>query len=254
MTALHVHVQGAGRDLVLLHGWGFHSRAWDGVAGRLASRYRIHCIDLPGHGLSSACAGASFDAAVAEVAACIPAGSVIAGWSLGGLFAQRLAAASALRASGLVLVSTTPCFVARDGWSHAMAPATLEAFGRELQADVGATLEHFVRLNALDGARSREAVRAMLQRLREAPMASADALGHGLAWLRDTDLRASSPRLRIPCVIVHGTRDRITPVGAARWLAQAIEGARLVELEDAAHLPFATHCERFVDAVEMLDA
>jgi pimeloyl-[acyl-carrier protein] methyl ester esterase len=53
---------------------------------------------------------------------------------------------------------------------------------------------------------------------------------------------------------VHGARDAIAPVGAARWLAAAIPGARLVELDDAAHLPFITHRDRFLQAIEDADA
>jgi pimeloyl-[acyl-carrier protein] methyl ester esterase len=252
VSDLHVHVEGHGRDLVLLHGWGFHSAAWNGAAQALASRHRVHRIDLPGHGRSGECRVPDFDAAIERVARHVPRRSLIAGWSLGGLFAQRLAASG--HAAGLVLMGATPCFVARDGWPDAMRATTLEAFARELETDAARTLEQFVRLNALDGARARETVRAMLQCLRDAPMAAPDGLRDGLRWLRDTDLRASTSRLEIPCVILHGARDRITPVGAARWLAREIRGAHLIELADAAHLPFATHAERFVEAVEMLGA
>jgi pimeloyl-[acyl-carrier protein] methyl ester esterase len=250
---LHVRIEGHGRDVLLLHGWGFHSGAWDMVAAQLASRHRVHRIDLPGHGGSHGHPVPDFDAAVSEVALCVPDGSVVVGWSLGGLFAQRLAARSTARIAGLVLVGATPCFVARDDWRDAMDLAVLESFARELESDTARTLEQFVYLNALGAGGSRAMVRAMLERLKQAPAATPAALRDGLRWLRETDLRASSAQLETPCVVVHGARDRITPVGAGRWLARAIRGARLVELEDAAHLPFATHPQRFIEAVEMLD-
>ena len=73
MSELHVRVDGSGRDVVLLHGWGFHSGAWSGIAEALAARYRVRRVDLPGHGLSAAPPPAHFDAAADEVARCIPA-------------------------------------------------------------------------------------------------------------------------------------------------------------------------------------
>jgi len=66
-----VRIEGRGRDLVLLHGWGFHSGAWDGVAGELASRYRLHRIDLPGHGRSQACEAPGFEQAAGLNRACL---------------------------------------------------------------------------------------------------------------------------------------------------------------------------------------
>jgi len=248
-----VRIEGRGRDLVLLHGWGFHSGAWDGVAGELASRYRLHRIDLPGHGRSQACEAPGFEQAAEAVARCIPEGSVVAGWSLGGLFAQRIAASSRSRIRAVALVASTPCFVQRDGWGEAMAPATLDAFARDLETNAPDTLEHFVRLNALDGVGARQAVREMLKALETAPMATPSGLRDGLRWLRETDLRGSTPGLVTPCVVLHGARDRIAPVGAGRWLAREIRGARLIELQDAAHLPFATHPRAFIEAVEMAD-
>jgi pimeloyl-[acyl-carrier protein] methyl ester esterase len=252
MTPLHVHVEGSGPDLVLLHGWGFHSGAWHDVATDLAGRYRVHRVDLPGHGWS-ADTDAPFDEAVEAIAECVPQGSLVAGWSLGGLFAQRLAARHGSRVRGVLLASSTPCFVQRADWPCAMRLATLEAFAHDLERSPQRTLEQFVRLNALHAPGAREAVRALTQRLAERPAARPAGLRRGLQWLREVDLRGECTKVRLPCVIVHGARDAITPIGAGRWLAQAWPGARLVEIGDAAHLPFVSHGRRFVEALGMLD-
>ena len=50
MSALYFEVQGRGRDVVLLHGWGLNLRVWDELAEALARRFRVIAIDLPGHG------------------------------------------------------------------------------------------------------------------------------------------------------------------------------------------------------------
>ena len=252
---LHVETTGnAPGHLVLLHGWGMHGGAWDEVVPALATRFTVHVVDLPGHGHSSAVHAEAFDDAVDLVAQAVPSRSLVCGWSLGGLLAQRLAALrpGALRA--LALVSSTPCFVQRRDWPHAMSAATVADFAEGLASDRDATLARFVRLNALNGAATREAVRAFTQRLQARGAPSGRALSTALGWLRDVDQRAGAARIHVPVVLVHGARDQLAPIGAARWLAAALPNARLEEIGDAAHLPFFTHREAFTAALDTLHA
>lgn len=249
MNGLHVETSGAGDGLVLLHGWGMHSGVWTEVVPELARSHRVHAVDLPGHGRSGAIRAEGFEAAVDLVAACVPAGARVCAWSLGALVAQRLAQRDPARISRLVLVSATPCFVVRPGWKCAVSPSTIESFAAWLAEDRDTTLARFVALNALDGARGREAIRAFTARLTERSAPATEALAAGLAWLRDTDLRTGAASIEQPTLLVHGARDQLVPVEAARWLASALPHARLLELEDAAHLPFFTHRVSFLDAV-----
>ena len=77
-----------------------------------------------------------------------PAGPplTIVGWSLGGLVAMRWALARPDRVRRLVLVATSPRFVARDDWPHAMAPETLDRFGDELRIAWKLTVQRFLAL------------------------------------------------------------------------------------------------------------
>jgi pimeloyl-[acyl-carrier protein] methyl ester esterase len=247
---LHVTSHGAGPDLVLLHGWGMHGGVWDEAVPMLAESMRVHVVDLPGHGLSSGPPPAGFDEAVDVVARHLPGSAVVCGWSLGGLVAQRLARRHPARVRGLVLVSSTPCFVEGDDWPHAMKPSTLETFARGLEDDPAATLGTFVKLNALNGARGRAAIREFTQRLARRPPPAAGTLARGLEWLRTTDLRSDAAWLAMPALVLHGARDAIVPRGAGQWLEQCLPHATRIEWDDAAHLPFFTHREAFVAALE----
>lgn len=247
--SLHVEREGTGPDLVLLHGWGLHGGAWRGARERLAKRFTLHVVDLPGHGRSADVPVDGFDAAVECIASAIPERAYLCGWSLGGLFAQRLAARRST--PGLALVATTPCFTTRADWPHAMKPATLAAFARGLHQDRDRTLRDFVHLNALHGAHEREAVRALARELAADPAPLA-ALEASLAWLRDVDLRPVAPTLDVPAVVIHGARDALAPIEAGQWLAAHLPRAKLVALGDAAHLPFFTHRDAFAAALESL--
>jgi pimeloyl-[acyl-carrier protein] methyl ester esterase len=131
-----------------------------------------------------------------------------------------------------------------------MKPATLDAFGDGLASNREATLASFVRLNALHGAHGREAIRAFTERLFERGAPDPASLATTLAWLRDTDLRTPTAALRSSTLVVHGSRDAIAPVAAGHWLANHIHGAALLELSDAAHLPFFTHRSAFAATLE----
>ncbi len=241
---------GNGPDLVLLHGWGLHSGVWAEAMVALGERYRIHAIDLPGHGHSSSAAVGSFDQCVDAIAALVPDGVAVCGWSLGGLLAQRLAARHPAKVRRLALVGSTPCFVERGDWRHAMKPATLEAFANGLQEARDETLASFVCLNALHGAHGRDAIRDFTRRLNERGEPSTAGLAASLRWLRDIDLRHAAATIAAPTLVIHGTRDALAPIAAGRWLAATIPVATLHEIPGAAHLPFFTHRDLFVQALE----
>ncbi len=225
---LHADVAGDGPDLVLLHGWGLHAGVWDGVREPLGRRFRVHALDLPGHGHSRTIAFGDLDSVCDAVEAAMPREAIVCGWSMGGLIAQHLAARGTGRVRALALVSTTPCFVERPDWPHAMKLTTLEAFAQGLERDPEATLRTFVVLNALGGsARARALARTLAAGLAARGAPHATALVHGLTLLRDTDLRAASARLALPCVVIHGRRDVLAPVAAGEWLAARVPGARL---------------------------
>ena len=52
--SLYAERLGSGPELVLVHGWGLHGGIWAGLAQRLAQRFRVTVVDLPGHAGSRA--------------------------------------------------------------------------------------------------------------------------------------------------------------------------------------------------------
>jgi pimeloyl-[acyl-carrier protein] methyl ester esterase len=246
----HVETTGSGPDLVLLHGWGLHSGAWTEVVPALAQKWRVHAIDFPGHGHSARVEAGTFDDATEQLAIQVPEGATVCGWSLGGLLAQHLARRHPERVSRLVLVATTPCFGARPGWPYGMKEPVFRTFAEGLENDRDGMLKRFVALNALHGPQGREAVRTFTTRLLERGTPSDRGLAVTLGWLRDVDLREQTKGLAVPTSIVHGGRDMVVPVGAARWFAQHTPNATLREIPQAAHMPFYSHRAEFLAALQ----
>src|SRR5438552_12437112 len=88
---MHIDTVGSGPDLVLIHGWAMHAGIFAPLTKALATRFRVHRVDLPGHGYSRVDA-ASLDPApcAAALAARVPR-ALWVGWSLGGLIALQAA-------------------------------------------------------------------------------------------------------------------------------------------------------------------
>ena len=246
---LHSETSGRGPPLLLLHGWGLHSGVWTALLPQLRQRFRITCVDLPGHGHSAPLApGGGMEDWVRAVAAVAPRGAAWLGWSLG----AQLALAAALAGEDirrLVLVAGTPRFVAAPDWPCGIDAATLAGFGESLALDHRRTVRDFLTLQ-LRGDRHAATLLATLRAaLARRGGPDAESLRSGLRILADTDLRAGLATLRQPALVVAGERDRLVPAEASRRLATGLPEGRYLELAAAAHAPFLTHPAAFVGAV-----
>lgn len=247
---IHVERIGDGPDLVLLHGWGLHGGAWDGVAQRLAPRFRLHVVDLPGHGRSAPLPFDDLDSLASRVAPVVPAGSAVCGWSLGSLVALKLASREPDRVRALGLVAATPSFVTRDGWTPGMAPDVLAAFTRDLARDRDRTVRAFLHLNVRGAPGARDGIRQLDSLLAQRPAADAGCLAAGLHVLASADLRDALAGAAMGTVVVHGALDSLIPLEAGRHLAAELPNATLVEIAGAAHAPLLTHPQAVAMALE----
>jgi thioesterase CepJ len=64
-----------------------------------------------------------------------------------------------------------------------------------------------------------------------------------LAWSTDYDRIERWPQLTVPCLILSFEHDVDSPPARARQAAEAIPGAKFVEIADASHLGVFTHAE-----------
>jgi pimeloyl-[acyl-carrier protein] methyl ester esterase len=236
---------------VLLHGWSLNLRVWDGLVRLLAPRFRVIAIDLPGHGRSDWDPRASTPAAhawrVHETLAPITDRYTLLGWSLGGQLALDLAAALPAGVERLVLIATTPKFLKSPTWRCGTPRPLLARLVHRLHSESERAVSDFLALLASGSAPGTAA--RVLSKLREAlrthGAARPEALTAGLARLRDGDLRATLPKVRVPALVVAGQRDRIIRATAVRALAHALPDAHYVEVAGAAHAPFLSHPLQF---------
>ena len=249
---LHVEMHGTGPDLVLLHGWAMHSGVFASLLPTLSRHYRVHLIDLPGHGRSAFHESiGQLDALANYVRGCVPDHALLMGWSLGGLLALKLAQQMPVR--GMVLINTTPRFVAaadwpHGDWSYGMAPAVFADFFSRLQKNLPATVQGFLALQVRGDSDAAHTLHT-LQELLLAHPGDPHALQLGLQILRDADERAALPSLAAPVLVISGEYDRITHPKACADMAARLPHARACEIKRAGHAPFISHPEEFMKVV-----
>jgi pimeloyl-[acyl-carrier protein] methyl ester esterase len=220
-----------------------NSHVWQPLLPTLAQDAQVICIDLPGHGANSHLPLGSLDAAVEQIAPHIPDDAIIMGWSLGGLIAQALAHALPERVSALILIASTPKFVAEGGWPHGVSPDLLALFGRSLQTDYLGTVKRFFALQFLSTKTDTRVVNALRDTIMQHP-ASVAALEDGLNILQTADF--SLTPVKQPTLWMLGKLDKLIPASLADALPDM--GYQYVAMLDgAAHVPFVTHPALFME-------
>lgn len=237
---LHSRCVGRGPDLVLLHGWGMHADIWTPIVELLSTQFRLHLIDLPGHGSSAPLEPFTLDTVCDALQHVVPERAHWLGWSLGGLLALEFAARNPQRVARLILMASNPCFVATEDWPQGMARTVLEGFAQDLFQDHQATLNRFLGLVAR-GAPDNSVLRELRRAVRAAPSPSGSALQGGLAILRDADLRSRLNALSMPVLWLGGVRDTLVPITALRSVHARYSHMLLREIAQAGHAPFISH-------------
>lgn len=234
--------QGQGPDLVLVHGWALHGGVFEDLAARLEAQFRLHRIDLPGHGHAPPLASDWTAAAVIEEWAAHLPPAYWLGWSLGGTLAQAFALRHPERCRGLVVIASSARFSAAPDWPYGMPEPSYRDFLARLERDPAAAVERFLALEALGSPHELELAHRLRALTLTRPLATPRALRAGLRVLHDTDLRAELPRLGRPSLWLAGARDRVVHPEATRASA-ALAGGAFELLRGAGHAPFLTHLQ-----------
>ncbi len=231
--------------LVLSSSLGTAFELWDGLVPELASRLRVLRYDHRGHGRSEVPSGpytvAELAADVLELLDRLELDRVsFCGLSLGGAVGMWIASRAPERVDRLVLCCTSACFGPPEAWAE--RARTVRTRGLEAIAD--ATMERWFTPPFRE--RRPEVAARYRQMLVATPpegyAGCCEAIG---AW----DFRPELGSIAVPTLVVAAAEDPSTPPEHAELIADSISGARLVVLEDAAHLANVEQPEAFARAV-----
>jgi len=232
-----------------LHGWAMHSGLFEDLADALPEA-DWRAIDLPGHGQNR---GKPWPDDTDRLIDCLvrdlPEGSFLVGWSLGGLLAIQAALKYPERLAGLVLVSATPCFIAREHWPDGVDAGLLKAMAMELAADPDVVVNRFLALEIHGSAHPRDELKRLKSLALAHGLPDKAALLAGLKHLAATDLSARLAEIECPVLLLGGRRDRLVPWKALERSHRILPNSRLVRIPGAAHAPFLTDAGGVADAI-----
>lgn len=249
MTKLYWQTCGEGdRDLVLLHGWGLNAEVWRCMIERLAPHFRLHLVDLPGYGRSRGYGAMSLHDMAAMVLEQAPRKALWLGWSMGGLVASKIALDHPERVSGLMTVSSSPCFTAHDEWPG-IRPEVLAGFQQQLNEDFQRTVERFLALQTLGTESARQDARLLKSVVLNHQMPEVDVLTGGLEILRIVDLCRALVDCSVPFLRIYGYLDGLVPRKVATLLDASLPRSRSVVMKGAAHAPFISHPDDFAELI-----
>jgi 4,5:9,10-diseco-3-hydroxy-5,9,17-trioxoandrosta-1(10),2-diene-4-oate hydrolase len=249
---------GEGAPLVLLHALGESVLDWQWVLSTLVRSYRVYAPDLPGFGGSAKPVADYSPAFFARFAATLLDAlelehSAVAGNSLGGLVALRLALSEPERVSALCLIDSVG--LGREA-SWALRLPTIPGSGDMAAAwsktPLGAAQRAWLKAQLLFTRPERAPAGWMKEQYRLAQLPG--FLEAALAALRaQLDLGGQRevlldqlPRLEIPTLIVWGESDRILPVSQAREAVARLKQGSLELIPDCGHLPQVEQPDHFV--------
>ena len=238
-VALRYELSGRGdRTLVLVHEMGGSLESWDDVAPKLAESRRVLRYDTRGAGMSQKVRGElGIDTMAGDIAALLDhigiAGKVaLAGIAVGGAVALHFAARYSERTSAVAVGSPATGIaperrasalerVARieaAGMAFAVADSMQNGYPPELRGDIG-----------------------RFERYRARWLGN-DPLSYATIWrmLAGLDMQAELAGLRCPVLVIGGSLDRVRPPALAQATANAIPGARYIEVKTGHYMAVQT--------------
>jgi 3-oxoadipate enol-lactonase len=239
-----------GPVLVFSNSLGTNLSMWDPQMPELSRTFRILRYDMRGHGQSQVTPGPyTIPQLTADVLHLLDALSVdkadFCGLSMSGMIGMELALHSPQRLRKVIVCNTAPKLGTPAAWNTRIQ--TVQAGGMKAVAD--AVIDRW--FTPEFRAASPAVVESTRQVLLDTP---AEGYAASCAAIRDMDATSAISAIRVPTLIIHGTRDPVTAPDDGQKMANAIPGAQLAKLP-VAHMSNIEAAAAFTTAVaEFLQA
>ena len=243
------------RDLIFIPGWLSNLDIfWEEPrAARffraLAEFSRVILIDKRGTGLSDRVPPPTLEVQMDDVKAVMEAvnsrQASFLGYSEGGAMSMLFAATYPDRTSSLILIGCSPKELP-DGVSYKEVSEGQDSWLVKIENEWGGpiAIEEIAPSLVTD-----EKFRHWLGKFLRSSASKSDAANMlKMSW--KIDVRPVLTSISCPSLILHATKDRVSPVENGRYLALNIPDARLVELETEDHVPYAGGAETIVREVK----
>ncbi len=199
---------GLGPDLVLLHGWAFNISVWEALLPELTQHYTVHLVDLPGHGQSAnTIMPENIDDCIDQLIQVLPEAAHYIGWSLGGLLAQQIAIRYPDKTISLLLIASTPRFLADEQWPG-VSKDFFNSFYKLVESDASKALKQFALLCLSERKLQKRFYSQIIEMVSQV---NQENLLNGLKLLAENDLRTTINKIQCDKLYLVCENDPLTP-------------------------------------------
>ena len=258
---VHIHYKdhGAGKPVVLIHGWPLSGRSWEPqVPALIAAGHRVVTYDRRGFGESSQpWSGYDYDTFAADLNRLVThldlKDATLVGFSMGGgEVARYISKYGTGRVSKAVFAAAvTPyLYKSSDNPDGGLDDATITQFQAGVTADRLAFLEGFTTSFFSAGGKLLVSEAQRTHALNIAAFASPKGTLDCIGAFAHTDFRGDLAKIKIPTLVIHGDSDAIVPfaVSGART-HQSISGSHLKLVKGAPHGLNLSHAAEFNESL-----
>jgi pimeloyl-ACP methyl ester carboxylesterase len=242
--AVHYEVFGKGRPVLFLHGWLGSWRYWLPSMEVASSHFRTYAFDLIGFGDTYQRAiEPSISAYAEQVIRFLDALGIeritLVGHSMGGMVALKTAIEHPERVDRVVTVGAP---IVGSSLALLLKLTAFRPVARGM--DVLPSLTQQLFRYFLKEANEQD----MLEILEDSVKPTADSVRASVRSMIRTDLRPDLPRLRVPALVIHGTRDDIVMPSQIDVIRRAVTSApylRQLSIQGSRHFPWADQPDVF---------
>lgn len=237
---------------LFVHGWGMNHTIWQPLLDALPGEIDAKAIDLPGHGRrhnESLTDLEQLSEGLAEQCVAFKKENrplILVGWSLGGLACLQMAIDKRAPIDGLLLVSTSPCFVSRSDWGVGIDGKIFDQFAQSLHKDFSGTIRRFLSLQVKGSDTGRRLLRGLREKVLRQPQPSRESLDAGLQILRQVDLRSQLKNISQPVSWALGAQDGLVRAELIAVLKTLMPRVDTHQYAAAGHAPFLSHTDQFI--------
>jgi pimeloyl-ACP methyl ester carboxylesterase len=210
------------RHLLFLPGLLNDAALWTHQSQALADTVEVHVGDLTRDD--------NIEAAADRVLAAAPRTFALAGLSMGGYVAQEIMRQAPERVERLALLDTSARADTEEKRHNRAELIRLSEMGK-FKGVTPRLLPTLIHPSRLKDPAVADVILDMAERVGQEAF-----IRQQTAIMNRKDSRPDLAAIRVPTVVVVGRQDALTPVALAAEMAQGIEGARLVVIEDCGHL------------------
>ncbi|TVP48188.1 MAG: alpha/beta hydrolase [Halomonas sp.] len=263
---LYYEMHGAGKPVVLIHGWPLSGRSWEKqVPALVEAGYKVITYDRRGFGWSTQpYGGFDYDTLATDLKKLIETLDLndvtLVGFSMGGgEVARYLSTYGTGRASKAVFAAAVPPYLykADDNPEGGLDDATVNQFLEGVKSDRIAFLEDFTK-NFFSAGEHSDLISEPSRRYHRdiAAFASPKATYDCIKAFSYTDFRKDLPNIDIPTLVLHGDSDGIVPFEVSGKRAQELlPNAQTELIKGGPHGLNATHADEFNRAlIKFLDS